>query len=260
MTKATYGDVLRDWRERRRMSQLDLAQTADVSARHVSFLETGRARPSRPMVHRLAEVLDAPLEERNEMLEAAGFAPAYSRAPLDDESLAPVRGALLRLMHNHLPYPALVFTRCWDLLDANETGRALFGGSPAGTNAIELLLTDSALRGRIVNLAEMLAGMIDRLNAESRHAGGDARLDGFVARLAADPALAGRTNVDDGGPRHPFLRVRVRSDTSELVMFTATAEIGSARAISLRDLHLELFFPADEQTQTFFEQMATPTG
>ena len=249
----TFGELLRDWRGRRHLSQLDLALSADVSARHVSFLETGRARPSRVMIQRLAEVLDTPLAQRNDLLEAAGYVAAYSRAPLDDDELAPVRDALARLMRSHMPYPALLFTRHWDVVDANEMGRALFGGTPIGANAIELLLTDPALRGRVVNLGQTLRGMIVRLEAESRHIGGDPRLDGLVSRLAADPVLAGPSDDEDLGQRHPFLPVRVRSDAGELVLFTATAEIGTAQAISLRDLHLELFFPADAATKTYFE-------
>lgn len=251
----TFGELLRGWRERRRLSQLELALSADVSARHVSFLETGRARPSRAMIQRLAEVLDAPLAQRNDLLEAAGFVAAYSRAPLDDDALAPVRDALARLMRSHMPYPAILFTRHWDVVDANEMGRALFGGSPTGANAIELLLTDPALRGRVVNLAETLQGMITRLRAESRHVGGDSRLDALVARLAADAAVTGSPDEAYLGQRHPFLPVRVLSDAGELLMFTATVEIGTAQAISLRDLHLELFFPADASTQTYFERI-----
>jgi transcriptional regulator with XRE-family HTH domain len=254
--RTTFGDLLRDWRERRRLSQLDLALSADVSARHISFLESGRARPSRAMIGRLAEVLDTPLAHRNELLEAAGFAAVYSRAPLQDEALAPVRSALVRMMRNHLPYPALLFTRHWDIVDANETGRAMFGGSPPGTNAIEQLLTDAALRERIVNLPETLRGMIARLRAESRHVGGDARLDDLAGRLAADPLISGTAEHDDATQRHPFLPVRVRSDAGELVLFTATAELGTAQAISLRDLHLELFFPADDATRMYFQRFS----
>lgn len=236
-----FGDMLRDWRARRRLSQLELAMSADVSARHISFLETGRARPSRAMVLRLAEVVDAPLAERNEMLEAAGFAAAYSRAPLDDETLEPVRDALARLMHNHMPYPALLFTRQWDVVAANESGQALFNGSPEGANAIELLLADEGLRHRILNLGEVLHGMVSRLRAESRLSGGDQRIDRLVARLIADPALAGAKAPDYLAPAHPFLLVRVRHPAGELALFTATAELGTAWSVTLRDLHLELF-------------------
>ena len=248
-----FGPLLRGWRERRRLSQLDLALSADVSARHVSFLETGRARPSRAMILRLAEVLEAPLESRNDLMEAAGFAAVYSSVPLDDDALAPVREALSRMMEGHAPYPALLFTRHWDVVDANEGGWAMFGAEAAGTNAIKLLLTDEALRRRVVNLGETLAAMLTRLRAESRHVGGDPRLDELAGRLAADPAVAAVAADDGVGPRHPFLPVRLRSDTGELAFFTATAEIGTAQSITLRDLHLELFFPADAATRAVFE-------
>jgi transcriptional regulator with XRE-family HTH domain len=249
-----FGDLLRDWRERRRMSQLDLALESDVSARHISFLETGRSRPSRTMILRLAEVLEAPLPMRNDLLEAAGFAAAYSAAPLGDVALAPVRDALARLMMNHSPYPALLLTRHWDLVDANESGRAMFDGLDGGVNAIELLLTDAALRARVINLGVILRAMTARLRAESRHVGGDERLDGLAARLAADPTVIAAGDEEMIGPRHPFTPIRLRSDTGELAFLTATAELGTAESITLRDLHLELFFPADEATRAFLER------
>jgi transcriptional regulator with XRE-family HTH domain len=235
------------------MSQLELALEAEVSARHISFLETGRSRPSRPMILRLSEVLEAPLATRNDLLEAAGFAAAYSAAPLDDNALAPVRDALSRLMTNHSPYPALLFTRHWDLVDANDSGRVMFNGLDGGVNAIELLLTDAALRARVVNLGATLRAMAARLRAESRHVGGDARLDGLAVRLAEDPTAANGGD-DVTGPRHPFTPIRLRSDAGELAFLTATAELGTAESITLRDLHLELFFPADGATRAFFER------
>jgi transcriptional regulator with XRE-family HTH domain len=249
---SSFGLLLRDWRQRRRMSQLDLALEAEVSARHLSFLETGRARPSRPMILRLAEVLEAPLAARTDLLRSAGFAAAYSAAPLDDESLAPVREALLRLMTNHAPYPAMLLTRTWDLVDANQSAHVMFGGAAAGTNAIELLLTDGALRSRVLNLAEVMRAMVIRLHAESRVAGGDPRLDALAKRLGNDPMLVDDPDTDRIGPRHPFVPIRLRRDGSELALLSATAEIGTAESVTVRDLHLELFFPADEVTRDYF--------
>jgi transcriptional regulator with XRE-family HTH domain len=250
-----FGTLLREWRDRRRMSQLELALSADVSARHISFLETGRARPSRGMILRLTDVLDTPLANRNDLLEAAGFVAAYSRAPLDDVALAPARNALTRVMHNQMPYPALLFTRHWDVVDANETGKLMFGDPTPGTNAIDLFLTDAALRARIVNLAETLRGVIARLSSESRQIGGDPRLDAMVERLTGDPAVVALADEDVAGPARPFLPVRIRSEAGELSLLTATAELGTAQAIALRDLHLELFFPADETTERYFEAL-----
>jgi transcriptional regulator with XRE-family HTH domain len=254
-----FGSLLREWRERRRMSQLELALSADVSARHVSFLETGRARPSRAMILRLTEVLDTPLANRNDLLEAAGFVAAYSRAPLDDAALAPARNALTRVMHNQMPYPALLFTRHWDIVDANLTGRMMFASPESGANGIELFLTDTVLRDRIVNLAETLRGVMGRLSAESRQTGGDPRLDHLVERLGADPAIAAGSDDDQPAPVEPFLPIRIRSEAGDLSLLTATAELGTAQAIALSDLHLELFFPADAATERYFEGLATPS-
>lgn len=254
---ASFGPLLREWRDRRRLSQLELGLAADVSSRHVSFLETGRARPSRAMILRLSDVLDVPLASRNELLEAAGFVAAYSRAPLDHRALAPARSALARVMHNQMPYPALLLTRHWDIVDANETGRLMFGSLETGTNGIEQLLTDMALRERVVNLAETLRGVMGRLSAESRQVGGDPRLDDLVGRLAADPTVATRGDDVQPVPVEPFLPIRIHSEAGELSLLTATAELGSAQAIALSDLRLELFFPADEATERYFEAIGS---
>ncbi len=210
------------------------------------------------MILRLTEVLDIPLASRNDLLEAAGFVAAYSRASLDDAALAPARNALTRVMHNQMPYPALLFTRHWDIVDANDTGRMMFASPESGANGIELFLTDMALRARIVNLAETLRGVMVRLSAESRQVGGDPRLDHLVDRLAADPAIAARGD-DQPAPVEPFLQLRIRAEASELRLLTATAELGTAQAVALSDLHLELFFPADQATERFFEALASPS-
>jgi hypothetical protein len=184
---------------------------------------------------------------------------AFSRAPLDDVALAPARNALTRVMHNQMPYPALLFTRHWDIVDANLTGRMMFGSPESGANGIELFLTNTMLRDRIVNLAETLRRVMGRLSAESRQIGGDARLDDLVDRLAADPAIAARSSDDQPAPVEPFLAIRIRSEAGELSLLTATLELGTAQAIALSDLHLELFFPADTATERYFEGLSTPT-
>jgi transcriptional regulator with XRE-family HTH domain len=176
-----FGDVLRDWRRRRRLSQLDLGLEAEVSARHLSFLETGRAKPSRVMVDRLADGLDMPLDARNALLVAAGFAPRYRAGRWEDEALAPARQAFERVMAGHAPYPAILFDRHWTALDANAAGWLLLGGPGEGINLIERLIEDETLRAQVLNWAEVGPFM----RAESRHAGGDAVLDDYADRLTA---------------------------------------------------------------------------
>src|SRR3954453_8918524 len=127
------GDLLRDWRRRRRLSQLDLAVEAEVSARHLSFVETGRSKPSRELLLHLAEHLEVPLRERNDLLLAAGYAPAYRQRPLDDEAMGPVRDALDKILAGHEPYPAVIVDRRWDLVSANEAALTILtdGVAPA---------------------------------------------------------------------------------------------------------------------------------
>ncbi len=246
MTTA-FPDLLRSWRHTRRFSQLDLALEANVSARHLSFLESGRARPSREMVLRLAEALDMPLDERNALLLGAQFAPAFSRHALDGPSLAPVREGLTRLMQRHEPNPAVLFDRLWNILDANSGARALFendGATAVGRNLVDFMLDRDAVADRVSNRGDALATMALRLRAESRAAGGDPELDAMAARLEDDPEARAATPEEA-----PFPVIRLKLAAFELAFFSAIAELGSARDVTLCDLRLELFFPADDETR-----------
>src|SRR3954463_4666079 len=166
------GGLLRDWRQRRRLSQLDLAIEADVSARHLSFVETGRSRPSRELVLHLAEHLDVPLRERNALLLAAGYAPAYHQTPLDAAEMAPVRDAVAKILAGHDPYPAVVVDRRWDLVSANRAATAIMseGVDPSllapPANALRLSLHPRGLAPRIVNFEEYGTHLINRLDRE----------------------------------------------------------------------------------------------
>lgn len=248
-----FGPLLKSWRQRRRLSQLALGLDADVSARHISFLESGRSRPSRVMVERLADGLDMPLVERNALLSSAGFAPRYTHAPLDDESLAPALDAMRQMMHAHTPYPALIFDADWTALDANPAGRALLGGAIEGgqANLVELMLDDPAMRARILNWNEIGHAMVTRLRSESRHAGGDARLDALADRVEAELPPGEIPDVSAS----PFLAVQFDLDGAVLSMFSTVAQISSPYDITLTDVRLELFFPADAQSKAILEAM-----
>ena len=167
------GELLRDWRRRRRLSQLDVSLDAAVSARHLSFVETGRSKPSRELVLHLAEHLDVPLRERNALLLAAGYAPAYGETPLDDEAMAPVRAALEKILAGHAPFPAVVIDRRWDLVSANATAMALLTDGVAPellappVNAMRVTLHPDGLAPRIVNLREYGAHLVARLARQS---------------------------------------------------------------------------------------------
>jgi transcriptional regulator with XRE-family HTH domain len=251
-----FSRLLKDWRLRRHVSQLSLGLNVDVSARHISFLESGRSRPSRTMIERLCDGLEIPLGDRNALYSAAGFANAYRRSRLDDDSLAPARAALARIMQNHAPYPALMFDRHWNALDANATGALLLGFEP-GTgetpNMIETLLGNGGLRDRILNWEEVAQAMVVRLRAESRHAGGDNVLDEMAEKIEASFS---RHSLPDM-PASPFMALKFDlGGAGPLSLFTTVAEISSPYDVTLTDVRLELFFPADDASRLVLEGMA----
>jgi transcriptional regulator with XRE-family HTH domain len=198
------GDLLRDWRRRRRLSQLDVSLDAAVSARHLSFVETGRSKPSRELVLHLAEHLDVPLRDRNALLLAAGYAPAYSETPLDDYTMAPVRAALDKILAGHAPFPAVIVDRRWDLVSANAPALALLGDGVAPelleppANAMRVCLHPDGLAPRIVNLPEFGAHLLTRLTRQSALAP-DLGLSELIEELRAIGGRAGRSRRDRAG-------------------------------------------------------------
>jgi transcriptional regulator with XRE-family HTH domain len=252
-TSTGVGPLLRDWRNRRRVSQLDLALDAAVSARHLSFVETGRSKPSRELVLNLAEHLEVPLRERNALLLAAGYAPAYGERPLGDEAMAPVRDALERLLKGHEPFPAVAVDRQWELVGANAPALALLsdGVAPAllepPVNTLRVSLHPDGLAPRIANLAEYSAHLLTRLRRE-------AVLSGDPALSALHEELAGYPGVDDGSQavHDPsaalFVPLRLTVPDGELTFFSTIATFGTALDVTVAELAIESFFPADEPT------------
>ena len=248
------GELLRDWRRRRRMSQLDLSVEAEVSARHLSFVETGRSKPSRELVLHLAEHLDVPLRERNALLLAAGYAPVYPERPLDAGDLEPVRAALDKILAGHEPYPAVIVDRHWNLVSANGAAFAVLtdGVAPAllepPVNALRVSLHPDGLAPRIANLAEYSAHLLTRLRRE--HA-----VSGDRDLLALHDELRGYPGVDDGASHHPdpasllFVPLVLRSPAGQLTFFSTLATFGTALDITVAELAIESFFPADEATE-----------
>ncbi|MGE5147700.1 MAG: helix-turn-helix domain-containing protein [Candidatus Eiseniibacteriota bacterium] len=267
------GPLLREWRQRRRLSQLDLACDADISTRHLSFVETGRALPSRDMVLHLSERLEIPLRERNVLLVAAGYAPVFSERSLDDPALAAARRAVDLVLKGHEPFPALAVDRHWTLIAANgPVMRLMAGAAPAllapPINVLRLSLHPEGLAPRIANLAEWR----DHLLARLRHqievtadavlielfkelrgypaSGGDKSANGRVA--GAPPA---RSTVDDfAGVAVPF---RLATDTGVLSFFSTTTMFGTPVDVTLAELALEAFYPADAATA---EALRAPAG
>jgi transcriptional regulator with XRE-family HTH domain len=250
------GRLLRDWRRRRRMSQLDLACEAQLSTRHLSFVESGRAAPSREMVLRLAEHLDVPLRERNALLVAAGYAPVYRERPLDDAALAPARQAVDLVLQGHEPYPALAVDRHWTLVAANAAVPPLLAGvAPAllapPLNVLRLSLHPDGLAVRIVNLAGWRMHVFQRL-ARQIAASGDGGLVDLLAELRAYPEPRGAIAAPDGqepeygGVVVPF---KLATERGVLSFFTTTTLFGTPLDVTLEELAIESFFPADAATK-----------
>jgi transcriptional regulator with XRE-family HTH domain len=259
--EAPLGTLLKDWRRRRRMSQLDLALEAGVSARHLSFLETGRSKPSREMVLHLSQQLDVPLRDRNQLLLAAGFAPAYAERGIDEPDMSPVRSALDRILKGHEPYPAVVVDRWWDLAAANA-GIALFTAEVAPhlleppVNALRVTLHPEGMAPRIGNLAEWRAHLLDRVRRQIA-----VTHDERLAELYAE--VAGYPGGEAALPAHePSIAVplRVTVQGAELSFLSTIATFGTAVDITLAELAIEAFFPADEATSAYLLNATSPSS
>lgn len=253
----TFGDLLRSWRQRRRVSQLDLAIDAGVSSRHISFLETGRARPSREMVIKLTEELEVPLRHRNRLLVAAGFAPVFPEREVRDPRLRSVREALDKILAGCEPYPALVVDAEWNLVAANSAAAMFMDGVPAEllqepVNVMRLSLHPDAMGGRLVNLAEVRAHLLHRLRRQAEISG-----DGRLAELHDELAGYVYPGVDLNvahvpGPSDILVPLRIRHGATTLSMFTTLATFGSPVDVTVSELAIEMFWPNDEETAAAF--------
>ncbi len=244
------GDLLRDWRQRRRLSQLALAVDAEISQRHLSFLESGRSRPSREMVLRLTERLSVPLRERNMILTAAGFAPIYRERPLDAPELGAARAAIDQILQGHEPHPALAVDRNWTLLSANKAVGVLIDGIAGHLvtgeiNVLRLSLHPEGLAPQVENLSEWRAHLLDRLRRQV-DVTGDPVLIALLAELAAYPhAASARPHADYGGVVVPL---RLKTGDGVLSFFSTTTVFGTPVDVTLSELALESLFPADPET------------
>jgi transcriptional regulator with XRE-family HTH domain len=242
------GQLLRQWRRRRGLSQLALAGAADVSARHLSFVETGRSRPSRQLLLRLGEHLAVPLRDRNALLLAAGLAPAYPQRRLDDPPMAAVADAVTRILAAYQPFPALVVDRHWDLVDANEAVAVLIAGcAPAllepPCNVLRLCLHPDGLAPRIVELGAWRAHLLARLRHQIG-ATADPRLQELLDELRVYPAPPAQ-------PVHafaPVVPIRLRVGDGELAFLSTTTLFGTPGDVTVEELAIEAFLPADDAT------------
>jgi transcriptional regulator with XRE-family HTH domain len=246
------GALLRDWRQRRRMTQMDLALEADVSARHLSFIETGRATPSADMVKHLAEQLDVPLRERNDLLLAAGYAPAYGQRDLDEPEMGPVREALERVLKGHEPFPAVVVDRHWGMVAGNAAIPLLTAGvaehllAPP-VNVLRLTLHPEGMAPRIANLGEWRAHLLDRLGRQVVTSG-DPALAALHEELAELPGGEPGHHAADLAAGEIAVPLRIRHGDAELRFISTYTTFGTAVDVTVSELSIEAFFPADEQT------------
>jgi transcriptional regulator with XRE-family HTH domain len=253
--------LLRGRRQRRRLSQLELALQADVSTRHLSFIETGRATPSREMVLHLADQLDVPLRERNTLLLAAGYAPVYVEASLDSPQLAAIRSAVRQLLTVHEPNPAVVVDRHWNVVDANA-GLSLFTQGVAEfllqppVNVLRLSLHPLGAAPRIVNLGPWRAHLLARLRRQIARTA-DPELTRLEAELRVFPCDDPQPAVEVPGPGDVVVPLRFRHADQELTFFSTVAVFGTPLDITVDELAIELFFPSDPNTAAYLRRNAT---
>ena len=253
-----FGELLRRWRVQRRMSQLDLAVEAEISTRHLSFIETGRAQPSREMVLLLARALDVPLRDRNDLLTTAGYAAVYRESSLAAPAMVQVRRALDFILHQQEPYPALVLDRCWNVLEVNQ-GSARFQerfldaaavaelGPP---NAMRLMFHPRALRPHIVNWEPAAASLIQWLHRDVVSGLGGAETRALLEELLGYPGVPRHwRTLDVEASTAPFLPIEFEKDGLALRYFTTLTSLGTPHDITLQELRIESFVPADEATE-----------
>ena len=250
------GHLLKEWRQQRRVSQLELALRADVSARHISFLENGRSRPSRHMLLNLAEVLEVPLRDRNTLLVAAGYAPEYARTPLEDPSLTAARAAIDLVLTGHEPYPAIAVDRYWNIVAANQSvGLLLAEVSPelleAPVNALRVTLHPHGLAPRIANLRGWRDHILVRLQRQV-----DATADPHLLSLYRElEAVQIEDSPDEVAQEFSDFAIPLRLNTENGVLsfITTTTVFGAVHDITLDELAIESFYPADEATARAFQ-------
>jgi transcriptional regulator with XRE-family HTH domain len=249
MNENRVGTMLRDWRQRRRLSQLELALDAGVSARHLSFVETGRSRPSADMVLHLAEQLEVPLRERNQLLIAAGHAPRYPARSLEEPDMGPIRDAVSEVLIGHEPYPAFAVDRGWNLIASNSALAPLLDGVALEllqppVNCMRLALHPDGLAPRILNLGEWRAHLLHRLDRQVAMTR-DQELAALLEELRSYP---GPDSEQVPSTSEIMVKLRLATEEGELAFFSTVTTFGTAVDITVAELSIEAFFPADERT------------
>ena len=258
-----FGDLLKHWRSARRMSQLDLASEAEISARHLSFLETGRAQPSREMIHLLGNVLDIPFFDQNALLLAAGFAPKYAHREIDAPELEQVRRALEYILRQQEPYPALVIDEAWNIHMRNAASERIFRlfrnlselPSNRAQNAMHILCHPKGVRRFMTNWEEFVGPLIQSIHREAA-AGNNGAVLQLRDELLSYPGMPVRwkTATTDAAP--PLLTMRLKKDDLHLAFFTTLTTFANPHEVTLQQLRVECLFPADKATEETARRLA----
>ncbi|MGC5054419.1 helix-turn-helix domain-containing protein [Micromonospora sp. DT48] len=251
----TVGELLRQWRQRRGLSQLALAIAADVSARHVSLVETGKSKPSADMILRLADQLHVPLRDRNRLLLAAGFAPRYAERPLDDNALSAVHDAVRRVLRAHEPYPAVVFDRRWNIVMTNRAVNPFFAQVDPDllrppVNLVRLGLDPRGLARMVVNLADVRAVFRTRISRQLATAPDPELTALYEELLAPEPENASSQRIEPDVVLPMILRI----DGRELRLFSTITTFGTPVDITIDEIAIESYYPADAESAAYFTQ------
>ena len=264
-TAPNAGALLRGWRERRSLSQLALASQCAVSTRHLSYIETGKSRPSREMILHLAERLDVPMRERNRVLLAGGYAPMFGERPLQSDEMTAVREALERLLAAHMPYPAIVVDRRWDVLMRNAAAGVLLDGvAPTllepPVNGLRVALHPDGMAPAIANFADWSAHTLARLD-RSIATTGDPDLQELRDELTGYPGVSDPSTLRRTGPADDVvLALRLRGSTGTLSLFATQTVFGTPTDVTLAELSIEAFYPADRETAAALAAAADAAG
>ena len=254
-TVSQFGTLLRHWREARRYSQLDLALTADISSKHVSFLENGRNQPSRAMILRLATAMDLPLRDRNLLLSAAGFASVYTESSLEAPEFGQVDEALRRILEKHEPYPAIVVDGNWDIVAQNRGAATLMtlfipNAAELSGNAFELLFSENGLQPFVVEWENLSAMLLFRLFREAMSSPENRRKRELFERIAAMPSTPENWRELAGSlPSGPTIDLVLKKDRLEYRFFTTVTTFGTPQDVTLQELRIESYFPSDDATR-----------
>ena len=256
--KETVGTILKKWRKQRRYSQLQLALELDVSSKHISFIETGKSKPSQPMILKIASFLNLPKRVINQALNVAGYAPIYSELPANDKNLKPVFEAIEQMIESHMPYPAIVLNQNWDVVNANVEAQTLLAelGFSNEKNLLEALINDKPNSSKIVNWHELVSLVLIRLKQEINLLGNpqklmllEKKLSACTSDYASDDVLDEHIDV-----QQTVVTSKFNLSKGEHAFFSIIPQLGTVQDVAVSEYKVELMFPADEKTKTYYQE------